>query len=173
MENFILQKSSILGLIRYLAGETRTFIRQEAQLARTEVSENVSSLARKAVTVALGAFVAYAGLIVFLTGLGWLLAWAFQKAGVSPIFAGFAGLAVIGLLIGVLGGLLLLVAVKAISRKSLKPKRTVSTLQQLRGSIPAAEPKPAPLPEPARSSAELQNRVEATEARLGALSISR
>jgi Putative Actinobacterial Holin-X, holin superfamily III len=168
MENFILQKSSILGLIRHLAGETRTFIRQEAQLARTEVTENVSSLARKAVTLALGAFVAYAGLIVFLTGLGWLLAWAFQRAGLSPIFAGFVGLAAIGLLIVTVGGLFLLVAIKAISRQSLRPERAVSTLQQLKGSVPAAEPKPAPLPEPAPSSAELLTRVEATEARLGA-----
>ncbi len=160
-------RSSFLGLFRLLTGDIRTFIRQEIQLAKTEVSEKISMLGRNAVTLALGGFVAYAGLIVFLIGLGWLLAWAFEQAGLPPVLAGFVGIGSIGLLVIIIGCVLLLSAVKKISSHSVAPQRTIETIQELRTGGQPLPVKPEP-PKPQPSSAQLQAQVEATEGRLGA-----
>lgn len=157
------RRMSILKLLRVLTGDVRGFVRQELQLAKTEISEKLSAMARDAAALAVGGFVAYAGLIVLLIGLGWLLAWAFENAGLSPVFAGFLGLAVMGLVVMMIGGALLLTALKAFSKQSLKPERTVHTWNELQGK-PELAPQPEPAPSP--SSAELQTRVEATQDRM-------
>src|SRR5215471_5420719 len=100
--------TSTLGLVRTLTSDTKRLLRQEIELAKAEVSEKVSFFSRNAAAVAIGGFIAYAGLIVFLVGVGWLVGWAFQRAGVEPVLAGFLGLAIIGLLVGAVGGVLVL-----------------------------------------------------------------
>lgn len=167
MENVILEKNSLFGLIRNLADETKTFIRQEAQLVKTELFEKLSRLGRNTATLAVGGAVAYAGLVVFIMGLCWLLAWTFQQAGLAPLFAGFVGLAAIGLLVTVIGGVLLLLALKSISQQSITPGRSLQTLAELSGAEAAPATRPRPVSEPSQSSAELQSCVEATESRLG------
>lgn len=162
------RRRSLLGLVRNLTFDTKTFIRQEVQLAKAELSEKISKLGRNAVTLAVGGFVAYAGLIVLLIGLGSLVGLAFEKAGLSPAMAGFLGLGAVGLLVLVVGCILLLKGVKTLSRESLAPERTVQTLKELRGSEEEdyyAEHDNDEEEEP--STEELQARVEATENRMG------
>src|SRR5689334_4416876 len=127
-------KMSLLGLFQALTGNTRTFIRQEIQLAKIEISEKISELGHNTVSLAIGGFVAYSGLIVILIGLGWLLGWAFQQAGLAPLFAGFLGLTIIGLIVILVGGAFLFKALKALSKGSLTPQKTIHTLQELRGT---------------------------------------
>lgn len=150
-------------MFRNLTGDTRTFIRQEIQLAKTELSEKLSHMGRNAVSLAIGGFVAYAGLIVFLIGLGWLLGWAFTLAGLQPALAAFVGLAIIGLVVAGIGAIMLLKGAKTLSKESLAPQRTLQTLQELKSG--QAAPSPASTEKP--SSAEMQARVEATENRMG------
>jgi ElaB/YqjD/DUF883 family membrane-anchored ribosome-binding protein len=109
--------------------------------------------------------VAYAGLIIFLMGLGWLVAWALQKAGMQPVLAGFLGLAIIGLLVAGIGTILLLKAVKAFSSDSLAPQRTLQTIQRLKGDEQTRAVEEPAKPRP--SSEEMQIRVEETEDRIG------
>ncbi len=170
METITRGRSSFLGLFRALTGDTKTFIRQEIQLAKTELSEKMSRLGKNAAALAVGGFVAYAGLIIFLMALGWLLAWAFETAGLQPVLAGFIGLGAIGLVTIVIGCVLLFKGLKTISSESLAPQRTMYTLQELKGT-PASSPA-APAEQPAEkeekvSSAEMQHRVEDTENRMG------
>ena len=91
-------KTSLRSLVQALTGEVKVFFRQEIDLAKAEASEKIAWIGRNAIRVAVGGFVAYAGLIVFLIGLGWLIAWALRQAGLPPGLAGFVGLAIIGLL---------------------------------------------------------------------------
>lgn len=160
------RKSSLAGLFRALTTETRAFIQQEIQLAKTELSEKVASLSRNAVTLVVGGAVAYAGLLVFLLGLGYLLAWVFHLAGLEPIFAAFVGFVGIGLFVGITGCLLLLKGIQNLSQEKLVPERTLTTLEEIKGGEPAIAKTP-PKPEPEVSSAEMQARVEATEHRIG------
>lgn len=168
MSTLMRARTSLTGLFRELTSDTRTFIRQEIQLAKTELAEKVSLFGRNAAVLAMGGFIAYAGLIIFLMGLGWLLAWAFEVAGLQPVLAGFIGLAASGLLTIVIGGVLLFKGLRTLSNESLAPERTVQTLRELRGTETlATAPVEPPEPEKKPSSAELQQRVEATENRMG------
>ncbi len=160
-------RTSLIGLFRELTADTRTFIRQEIQLAKTELAEKASLFGRNAAALVIGGFIAYAGLIIFLMGLGWLLAWAFEAAGLQPVLAGFIGLVAVGLVTIVVGSVLLLKGLKTISSESLAPERTVQTLQELKGPETFQATPAPPQPEEKPSSEEMQQRVEATENRMG------
>jgi ElaB/YqjD/DUF883 family membrane-anchored ribosome-binding protein len=166
METATTARSSFFGLFKALTGDTKALIRQEIQLAKTELSEKISTMEKNAVALAIGGFVAYAGFIVLLIGLGWLLAWAFHLGGLQPIFAGFLGLAVIGLLVVVTGCVLLLKGLKTLRRTSIAPERTIHTIQELRTGTAIESPSQT---EPSQkvSSEQMQARVEATEQRVG------
>jgi hypothetical protein len=158
-------RTSVFRLFRALTSDTRTLLRQEMQLARTEMTEKLSRMGRNAAALAVGGVVAYAGLIVFLIGIGWLLAWAFSKAGLAPVFAAFLGLAVIGLVVIAIGGVLLLKGMKTLSKESLAPERTIHTLQEWKGTRSATTA--SEKSEGKVSSGEMQARVEATENKMG------
>jgi hypothetical protein len=162
-------RTSVLGLIKALTHETKTLIRQEVKLAKTEISEKVSKAARNSAALGVGGFMAYAGLIVFLLGLGLLVGWAIHLAGIQALFASFLGLAGIGLLVLAAGGVVLLKSLRSFSKESLAPERTLHTLHELKQRDPqgriAYEKKRQ---EEKVSSLEMQSRVEATEGELGA-----
>lgn len=139
METGTFAKTSFFSLFRALTGDTRKLIRQEIKLAKTELSEKMSRMGRNAISLAIGGFVAYAGLITFLIGLGWLLAWAFSQAGLEPVLAAFLGLGTIGLVVMVIGCVLILKGVRTLSHESLTPERTLHTLQELKGGAATPE----------------------------------
>jgi ElaB/YqjD/DUF883 family membrane-anchored ribosome-binding protein len=169
METAARSRPSILGLIRGLSEDTKKLLRQELELAKAELTEKFSLAARNAVSLAIGGFVAYAGLIVLLMGLGWLVAWALEKAGLQPLLAGFVGLAIVGVVVMGVGGIFLMKGIKTFAKESLAPQRTIHTIQKLKGSAEAVpvteERKDNDVPKP--SSEQLQARVEATETRMG------
>jgi hypothetical protein len=160
---------SVLGLVRELSEETKTFVRQEVKLAKTELSEKLAGLARNSASVGIGGFIAYAGAIVLLTGLGFLAAWAIHLAGLDALLASFLGLFSIGLLTVGAGALFLFQGIAHLRKESLAPERTIRTLQELKGDKPEKVSKPAApaKEEPKVSSAEMQRRVERTEAAMG------
>jgi hypothetical protein len=122
---------SVLGLIRDLGNQGRTLLRQEVQLAKTEISESISAMGRNSAMLAAGAMVMLCGLLVLLIGLGWLLAWFFVVAGFHPIFAVFMGSAAIGLVILGIGSIFLISGIKNLSRQPVLPRRTVETVGNL------------------------------------------
>ena len=158
------RSSSLLGLFRALTGDTRTFIRQEIQLAKTELSEKLSKLGRNAVALAAGGFIAYAGLIVFLIGLGWLLSYAFQSLDLQPALANFIGLAIIGFITIGTGVIFLMKGLHTIKNESLAPEKTIQSLKDFK-SVHTDVPESPEAPKP--TSEEMQTRVSATEDRMG------
>jgi ElaB/YqjD/DUF883 family membrane-anchored ribosome-binding protein len=158
-------KTSVLNLFKNLTADFKTFIRQELELAKTELSEKISMLGKNVASIAIGGFIAYAGLIVLLIGVGWLLGYAFQKAGLEPALATFLGLAIIGLVIAGVGGAFIAKALGALKQETLAPKRTIHTLQELKGGKTPETAKPEL---PKFSSEELEAQVEETEYQMGA-----
>ena len=151
-----------------LIEEIKTLIRQEIALVKKELGEKVSFLARTTAVIGVGAGIAYAGAIVLLIGLGFLVAWAIRLAGIAGLFAAFLGLAGIGLAAAAAGGALIMKGISALKSESLAPERTIHTLQELRGGPAVQPPKPVTDPQmPKPSSAEMQSRVEATEEHIG------
>ena len=65
-------QSSIVDLLKNLRDDTTNLVRDEISLAKTEISEKISSASRTVGYLAAGTLVAYAGLVLFLQGVGFL-----------------------------------------------------------------------------------------------------
>src|SRR5690242_21560281 len=103
-------------LLKEFASQAKTFVKEELQLAKTELTENLSALGGNAAMLGIGAFGAYAGLIVFLVALGMLVAYAFKQLQLDDSLAMAAGFGAIGLFAIIVGALMLLAAAKAFSK---------------------------------------------------------
>ncbi len=158
------------GLFRELSQSVKALVREELQLATSEMSEKVSSYTRNATNVAIGGAVAYAGLIVLLGGVGILVGWAIHKTHLDPALANFIGLGGVGLLIVLIGAALILKGLKAFSTTSLAPRRTIETIKHLNGTD-TLEPQPVQIKRkttPKHSPDELKANVLATEEHINA-----
>src|SRR4051812_14212349 len=136
MRDFLLSKVSLLKLFRYFRNDVTTFIRQELALARREMSEKISCYSRHITIIAVGGFVAYAGLIVLLGGLGWLLGFGFEKLGLDPFLSVFIGCAIMAVLTISIGAIAALQGLKAMSNSTLVPEKTVETVKGLKREEP-------------------------------------
>jgi hypothetical protein len=121
--------TSIPALLRELRDETSTLLRQEVDLAKTEMKENVVRLGNHAMHVAIGGFVAYAGVIVLLIGIGHLLGALLVRAGVDPQLAEWLAPSVIGLVVAIIGGMMLARARHALAHENLAPRQTMESLR--------------------------------------------
>lgn len=155
---------SVFGLLLNLTRDVKVFFQEEVELGKTEFFEKLSCMGRNAGILAASGAVAVIGVLMLISGLGWLVAYAFSKAGLAPLMAAFLGQACLGILIIIAGTMMLLRAKSMISETSLKPKKTLETLQGITGETAKstlAEPEKAP------SSEELKQHIEKLEGRLG------
>ena len=158
---------STFGLVKEFTHQVKTFLREEVQLAKAEFSEKISYLGKNTLSLAIGGFAAYAGLIVLLAGIGLLLAFAFEHLGLSPMMAAFLGLAIVGFIVISIGGVLILKGIKAFKTASLAPKRTIETLQNLKGNQVALERELAEEKKTDhRNSDQIKDSVVATEQKM-------
>jgi hypothetical protein len=151
MKNAINSDHSLLELIQEFRCEAKTLIKQEFELAKTEMSEKMSRLKLNLAWLAVGGFVA----------LG------FQGLGLGIGMASFLGLAVAGFIAGLIGYGFVAKALAAISAESIVPEKTLQTLRELHGNnVPTGHSIRESVPEPTRSSAEVQSNVHATKSML-------
>jgi len=165
----MLNGSSILDLVKDLREQFKTFVKEEIHLAKAELSEKISRMGKDSVNIAIGGFVAYAGLIVFLGALGMLIAFGMQKLGLDPFLSSFIGLGAIGFIVIAVGAIMLLAGLKALKKESLTPERTIDTLQRVKGAEYHVE-KPAEMKpkKDERSSEEIEKSVVQTEHEMAA-----
>jgi xanthine/uracil permease len=122
--------NSITGLLRELRDETTTLMRQEVALAKTEMKENVSRMGGHVAHIAVGGFVAYAGIIVLLIGIGHLLGAVLIKAGMDEQVAQWLAPSIIGLVIALIGYMMLSKAKNAMAHDEIAPRQTVESLRE-------------------------------------------
>lgn len=122
--------NSITSLLRDLRDETSTLMRQEVALAKTEMKENVSRMTGHAVQIAIGGFVAYAGVIVLLIGIGHLLGALLIRAGLDEQVAQWLAPAIVGLLVAIIGWIMVSKAKNALAQDDLKPRQTIDSLRE-------------------------------------------
>ena len=113
---------SLGELFGELARETGTLVRQEVDLAKTEITHNATRAAQEIGFLLVGGAVAYAGFLALLAALIAGLA----AAGV-PVWA--AAL-VVGLVVAGLGYLLVQRGLSALRRTGLAPRQTIETLKE-------------------------------------------
>ncbi len=130
MSSELNQPNSIPALLRELRDETTTLLRQEVSLAKAELTENVNQFASHSLQIAIGGFVAYAGLVVLLIGIGLLLGSRLTRAGMSPDVAQWFAPAVLGLIVALIGAGLALRAKRAMATEEVAPRKTTETIRE-------------------------------------------
>lgn len=121
--------NSIPALLRELRDETTTLFRQEVALAKTELKDNASKMGGHVAQMAMGGFVAYAGIIVLLIGIGHLLGALFIRMGMSEGLAEWLAPTIIGLIVAIIGWMMLSKAKSALSHDELAPRQTIDSLR--------------------------------------------
>ncbi len=115
------EERSLGELFSELTRETRTLIRQEIELARTEATEKAKKAGKNIGFVAAGGFVAYAGFIVLLMGVAYLLAVAL------PLWLATV---IVGAIVAGIGYALFKKGMSALQKESYSLERTKETLQE-------------------------------------------
>jgi uncharacterized membrane protein YqjE len=109
-------------LLKQLAQDSATLVRQEMALARAEMKENIRTTARQAAMVAVGGLVALVGVLVLIAFLVTAISDALDEPWAGPLIVGGIFLLV--------GAFLAMRAMKALKRESLAPDRTIETLKE-------------------------------------------
>jgi hypothetical protein len=122
--------NSIPNLLRDLRDETTTLLRQEVALAKTEMKENVSRATSHVVHIAVGGFVAYAGIIVLLIGIGHLLGALLIRAGLDEQVAQWLAPTIVGLVVAIIGWIMLSKAKNAMANESIAPRQTIDSIRE-------------------------------------------
>lgn len=122
----------LTDLLRELRDEATELLRQEVDLAKTEMSEKTDQLTRNAVKIGIGAGVAGAGLFILLIGISYLVSHLYLALGVDPAFAAWLGPVTVGALTAIVGWVLLSNARKQLKREKLAPERTIRSLRETR-----------------------------------------
>jgi len=121
--------NSIVGLLQNLRDDTTRLFHQEVALAKAELKANASHIGRHAAEIAVGGFVAYAGVIVLLIGLGQLIGVGLVRAGLDPEIAEWLAPTAVGLAIALIGWLMLAKAKRALAHDSIAPRQTIESLK--------------------------------------------
>lgn len=104
-----------------LSAETSALIRKEMELARHELTRSAQSYARNSALIGVGGAVAYAGAIVLLLGIAWLLASIGLGVAISFLLVG--GLTVL------IGAVVAWRSIQSMRKVSPVPERTVETIK--------------------------------------------
>lgn len=115
-------EQSLGELFSDLSQQTSTLVKKEIELARHEVTRSVTTLGKDAAMIAVGGVIAYAGAIVVLIGLGWLLA----TIGL-PVWLAFV---LVGAIVVAIGAFLAWRAIQEMKKVSVVPERTVETVKE-------------------------------------------
>lgn len=120
---------SIGELMRELRDESSALLRQEAALAKTEMSEKLSSFARQLLYAATGALVTLLGGIFILRAISEGIALGLREAGYENLAPWLAPL-IVGVFVGIVGYALVRKAVSTLEDETLVPEKTVDSLTE-------------------------------------------
>jgi hypothetical protein len=113
---------SLGDLFSDLSRETTTLVRQEVQLAKAELTQSATEVARGIGMLVAGGAVAYAGLLFLLLAIVFGLIEAGWDAWLSAL--------AVGLVVVAIGAVLVLRARESLKPANLAPRRTVETLKE-------------------------------------------
>lgn len=112
---------SLGELFSDLTRESSSLIRAEMNLAKAEVKEKMTVLAKDAVKIAAGGALAYAGLIVLLIGVAFIL---------DLFMPQWLAFLLVGAVVAGAGGFLAMSAINGLKNSDLAPRQTVETLKE-------------------------------------------
>jgi len=116
------EERSLGELFGDLARDTGTLVRQEVDLARTELTQKASRAARDLGFLAVGGLVVYAGFLGVLAAV----VLGLVAAGLDA----WAAALLVGVVVAVVGAVLVQRGLSALKREELAPRQTVETLKE-------------------------------------------
>jgi uncharacterized membrane protein len=116
------QERSIGELFGQLTQDMTLLVRQEVQLARTEMSDKLSRFTTNLLSVGAGGFVAYLG------GLALVAALILAIRDLANISLALSAL-IVGAVLAIVGYVMLQKGLKELKQVDLAPRRTVETLK--------------------------------------------
>ncbi len=122
---------SIADLIKELRDEATHLIRQEINLAKTEVSEKTSFFGKQAGKLGAGGAVLAVGALMVLSAVAYGVAWLFQRffefLVTSSLAAGFL---IVGAIVAIIGYAMYRSAISGMRREPLVPEKTIHSLKE-------------------------------------------
>jgi hypothetical protein len=116
------QERSIGELFGQLSQDMTLLVRQEVQLARTEMSEKLSRFTTNLISVATGGFVAYLG------GLALVAALILAIRDLANISLALSAL-IVGAILAIVGYVMLQRGMKELKASDIAPRRTVENIK--------------------------------------------
>lgn len=113
---------SLADLIKQLAQDSSTLVRQEMALAKAEMRENVQSVTRDVAMIAVGGGLLLVGLLALTAFLIAALGDALDNYWLAAL--------IVGAVFAIIGGILAASNMKKLKGEGLKPDRTIHTLQE-------------------------------------------
>jgi uncharacterized membrane protein YgcG len=172
------RQQGIAAAITEVSERASVLIREEIELAKTEIAEKTTRLAKGAVVAIVAGVFFFTALFFVLIGCAWLLYYELPIGNDFTYFWGFFAMAVILVALGVLAGLLAARAVKSGAppvptmaiEEAQKIRQTVSSASSS-GSSPASTIASAPgsisTPVPAPASAAESSEQKPADSGLG------
>jgi predicted phage tail protein len=128
---------TIVDAINEVSDKAQLLVREEIELAKAEVTEKLTKLARgAAVGAAAGVFV-IAGLVLFLHGLAWLAYWVIPVPD-GTFFWGFFIVAGVLFVLGGIAGFLAARWLKSVS--SPAPQMAIEEAKLIRDTVKSSDP---------------------------------
>jgi uncharacterized membrane protein YqjE len=113
---------SLGELFSDLARETSTLVRQEVQLAKTEMTQKATAVGKDIGFLAVGGLIAYAGLLA-------LIATVIIVLGTAGLPWWLAAL-IVTVIVLAIGGILVQRGLNALKHQSMAPEQTIQTLKE-------------------------------------------
>lgn len=120
---------SLTDLLKELRDETTALVREEVALAKTELSEKVSRVARNSGYLIAGSLIAFAGIVVLLLAASAGLYVGLVAMGLANATAGWLAPLIVGLLVVVIGYAFVRKAISTLQNESAVPQRTMKTIR--------------------------------------------
>jgi hypothetical protein len=117
------QERSIGELFGQLSQDMTLLVRQEVQLARTEMTDKISRVAANLVSIGAGGFVAYMG------GLALMAALILAIRDLANISLAWSAL-IVGVIMAIIGYVMLQRGLKELKSAELAPRRTVENIRE-------------------------------------------
>ncbi len=112
---------SLGELFAELTKETTTLVRQEVQLAKTEMSQKATEAGKDVGFLGAGGALAYAGLLAIIAGI---------VLALGEIIPLWVSALVVGLVVAAIGYFLVRKGLNALKQGSLAPEQTIQTLKE-------------------------------------------
>ncbi|HXC46586.1 MAG TPA: phage holin family protein [Solirubrobacteraceae bacterium] len=145
------RQQGIAAAITEVSERASLLIREEIELAKTEVTEKATRLAKGAIVAIVAGVFFFTALFFVLIGCAWLLYFELPIGNQFTYFWGFFAMALILVVLGVLAGLLAYRAVKAGAPPT--PDMAIAEARKIRETVSSSAERPVPATAPAPAPA--------------------